>query len=135
VLTGRCLCEGVRFEIAGALTPLGYCHCKQCQRASGSAFSANTTVAKTDLRFVAGAELLREYESSPGRFRAFCSRCGSPVYKRVGEQPDTVRIRLGLLDGDPQLHARVHIWVSAKAPWYEIADSLPQLALGLPPRK
>jgi len=82
-----------------------------------------------------GVGLLREFESSPGRFRSFCSRCGSPVYKRVGEQPDSVRIRLGLLDGDPQLRSRAHIWVSSKAPWYEITDSLPQLPEGLPPRK
>ena len=82
-----------------------------------------------------GVGLLREFESSPGRFRSFCSRCGSPVYKRVGEQPDSVRIRLGLLDGDPQLRSRAHIWVSSKAPRYEITDSLPQLPEGLPPRK
>jgi hypothetical protein len=129
------LCEGVRYEVTGTLAPLGYCHCKQCQRASGSAFAANSTVAKSDLRFVAGEDLLREYESSPGRYRVFCSRCGSPVYKRVTEQPDSVRIRLGLLDGDPELRARVHVFVASKAPWYEITDSLPQLALGLPPRK
>jgi hypothetical protein len=134
MLTGRCLCEGVRYELTGPLAPLGYCHCKQCQRASGSAFAASSTVARSDLRFVAGEELLREFESSPGRFRAFCSRCGSPVYKRVTEQPDSVRIRLGLLDGDPQLRARVHVFVAAKAPWYEITDSLPQLPAGLPPR-
>ena len=135
MLTGRCLCGGVRLEISGELAPLGYCHCKQCQRASGSAFAANSTVARSDLRFALGEELLREYESSPGRFRVFCSRCGSPVYKRVNEQPDTVRIRLGLLDGDPHLRARVHVFVSEKAPWYEITDSLPQLPEGLPPRR
>jgi len=135
VLTGRCLCEGIRYEISGELAPLGYCHCKQCQRASGSAFAANSTVARRDLRFVAGEELLREYESSPGRFRVFCSRCGSPVYKRVSEQPDSVRIRLGTLDGDPKLRARVHVFVASKAPWYEITDSLPQLPEGLPPKR
>ena len=135
MLTGKCLCEGVRFELHGPLAPLGYCHCKQCQRASGSAFAANTTVAKSDFRIVAGESLLREFESSPGRFRAFCSRCGSPVFKRVVDQPDSVRVRLGLVDGDPELRARVHVWASAKAPWYEITDALPQLPEGLPPRK
>jgi hypothetical protein len=75
----------VRFELDGPLSPTGFCHCKQCQRAS--------------------------------------------------DQPDTVRIRLGVVDGDPQLRPRVHVWVSAKAPWYEITDDLPQLPEGLPPRK
>jgi hypothetical protein len=135
VLTGKCLCEGVRYEVTGKLGALGYCHCKQCQRASGSAFAANSAIARKDIRFVAGEDLIREYESSPGRFRAFCSRCGSPVYKRVHEQPESIRIRLGLLDGDPDLRARVHVFVASKAPWYEIADALPQFDLGLPARK
>ncbi len=135
MLTGNCLCGGVRFEIHGPLAPLGYCHCKQCQRASGSAFAANSTVANADLRFVSGKELIAEFESSPGAFRAFCSRCGSPVYKRLASQPDSVRIRLGLVNEDPGLRPRVHVWVGAKAAWYEIADSLPQLREGLPPRK
>jgi LmbE family N-acetylglucosaminyl deacetylase len=51
---GECLCGGVRYEVTGKLAPLGYCHCKQCQRASGSAFSCNTTVAKADFRLVSG---------------------------------------------------------------------------------
>jgi hypothetical protein len=123
----------VRYEVTGVLAPIGFCHCKQCQRANGSAFSCNSSVARSDFRLVSGAELLREFESSPGRFRVFCSRCGSPVYKRVNEQPDTVRIRLGLLDQDPEQRPRAHIWVSAKAPWFEIRDGLPQLPEGLPP--
>jgi hypothetical protein len=135
VLTGNCLCEGVRFEIHGALAPMGYCHCKQCQRASGSAFAANTSVALADWKLLAGKELIREFESSPGAFRAFCSRCGSPVYKRLASQPDSVRVRLGLVNEDPGLRARAHVWVDAKAAWHEITDSLPQLPQGLPPRK
>jgi hypothetical protein len=135
VLTGRCLCGGVRFEVEGPFSELGYCHCKQCQRASGSAFSANTTVARSRLRFVAGEDLLREYESSPDAFRAFCSRCGSPVYKRWQHQQDSLRIRLGLLDGDPGLRARAHFWVDVKPPWYEISDALPQYPEGVPTKR
>lgn len=135
MLTGNCLCGGVRFEIHGPLAPLGYCHCKQCQRASGSAFTANTSIAKADFRLLSGQELIREYESSPAAFRAFCSRCGSPVYKRLASQPDSIRVRLGLVNEDPGLRPRVHVWVSAKAAWYEISDALPQLPEGLPPRK
>jgi hypothetical protein len=132
MLRGKCLCDGVRFEITGKLGPLGYCHCTECRRANGTAFSANADVQRADLWFTSGDALLREFESSPGRFRAFCSRCGSPIYKRTAERPEVMRVRLGLLEDDPQLRARAHIWVSEKAPWYEITDSLPQLPQGLP---
>lgn len=134
MLHGKCLCEGVRYEISGALGPLGYCHCSQCRRASGSAFGANADAAKNEFRFTSGAELIREFESSPDTFRAFCSRCGSPIYKRSNAKPDVIRIRLGSLDEDPGLRARVHVFVGDKAPWYEITDALPQFEKGLPPR-
>ena len=134
MLHGKCLCEGVRYEISGELGPLGYCHCSQCRRASGSAFGANADVAKSDLRFASGVDLVREFESSPGTFRAFCSRCGSPLYKRGVTRPEVMRIRLGLLEDDPKLQARVHVFVADKAPWYEIHDSLPQFEQGMPRR-
>jgi hypothetical protein len=134
VLHGRCLCEGVRFEIEGKLGPLGFCHCSQCRRASGTAFSANADVQRSDFRLTRGAELLREFESSPGCFRAFCGRCGSPVYKRFDAEPERLRVRLGLLEEDPGLRPRAHVFVADKAPWYPITDSLPQFAERVPPK-
>jgi len=134
MLHGKCLCEGVRFEISGRLGPLGYCHCSQCRRASGSAFGANADARRDEFKWLGGEELVREYESSPDTIRAFCSRCGSPLYKRSNAKPDVIRIRLGSLEEDPGVRARVHVYVADKAPWYEITDSLPQFEERLPPR-
>ena len=78
------------------------------------------------LVWVSGRDGIREYESSPGKLRAFCARCGSPIYSRRVADPDTFRIRFGLLDGDPGRRALAHFWVSARAPWFEITDELPQ---------
>ncbi len=125
-LTGRCLCGDVRFELHGKLGPLVYCHCATCRRANGSAFAANAPVRSRYLKWISGRESVREYESSPGKLRAFCPRCGSPVYSRRVDEPDTFRIRLGTLDGDPGRRALAHFWVSEKAPWFEIHDELPQ---------
>ena len=129
-MTGQCLCGGVRFEITGRIGPVVYCHCSRCQKASGSAFAANADVRRTYWRFACGEELLREYESSPGQFRAFCSHCGSPIYRRRADDPDVVRVRLGVLDGDPERRSLAHFWVSSKAPWFEISDGLPQFPAG-----
>ena len=134
MLHGKCLCEGVRYEISGELGPLGYCHCSQCRRASGSAFGANADARRDEFKWLGGEELVREYESSPDTIRAFCSRCGSPLYKRSAAKPDVVRIRLGSLEEDPGLRARVHVYVADKAPWYEITDALPRFEQGLPRR-
>src|SRR5206468_2711485 len=78
-------------------------------------------------RLVAGRDLVTEYESSPGKFRAFCARCGSPILARWAAHPDFVRIRLGTLDDDPGTRPLLHVWVGSKAPWFEITDELPRL--------
>ena len=125
-ITGRCLCAAVRFEIDGRLGPAIYCHCSQCRRASGSAFATNASVRARYLRFTSGRDVIREYESTPGKFRAFCSRCGSPVYSRLASDPESFRIRLGTLDGDPGRRPLWHFWVGSKAVWHAITDALPQ---------
>jgi hypothetical protein len=133
-LTGRCLCGATRFHINGRVGAVGYCHCGQCRRASGTAFASNANVARANIEFLSGLDEVTEYESSPGKFRAFCSRCGSPVYSRSTADPDNLRIRLGLLDQDPGRRALAHLWVSSKAPWFDISDQLPQFPEGPPPR-
>lgn len=131
MLQGRCLCGTVRFEIAGKVGPLAYCHCGMCRRANGSAFGANVPVRARYLTWLAGRDGITEYESSPGKFRAFCARCGSPIYSRLEADPETFRIRVGTVDGDPGRRPAAHFWVSAKAPWYEITDDLPQYPEGV----
>jgi len=127
MLTGHCLCGMVRFEIAGDLGPIAFCHCTECRRASGSAFAANANVVKSEHCFSSGAAAIVEYESSPGKFRAFCGRCGSPIYSRSDAEPQTLRIRLGTLDQDPGGRPRLHVWTSEKAAWFEINDDIPQI--------
>jgi hypothetical protein len=120
----------VRFALHGKLGPAIYCHCESCRRASGAAFAANAPVRLRYVEWLAGREGITEYESTPGKFRAFCGRCGSPVYSRFVSDPEILRIRLGTLDGDPQRRAFAHFWVSDKAPWFEITDGLPQYPEG-----
>src|SRR5262245_21373228 len=126
VLVGRCMCGEVRCEVHGKPGPVAYCHCQTCRRANGTAFAANAPVRARYWKCIAGRDAIREYESSPGKFRAFCSRCGSPVYSRRTDDPETLRMRLGTVDGDPKRRAFAHFWVSEKAPWFEICDDLPQ---------
>ena len=78
------------------------------------------------------------YESSPGYHRGFCRRCGSPIlnkadanFRLVAANPGFLGeygIALGILDDDPVARPERHIFVSSKAPWFEITDNLPQHA-------
>jgi len=123
---GSCLCGDVKYEVTGELGDFGYCHCRSCQKASGSAHAANCPVRRTDFRLTSGAEQLREFESSPGKRRVFCSRCGSPIYAYLASDMATVRIRLGSLDTPFEKQPRAHTFVSERAPWAPIADEVPQ---------
>ena len=131
MLTGRCLCGAVRFEIEGALGPVIYCHCSMCRRAGGSAFAANASVRKDAVRILSGRELLTEYKSSPTSYRQFCSRCGSPLFGGSNDSSIT-RIRLGTLDNAGGARSIAHIWTGSKSEWFQIADSLEQCDKGPP---
>ncbi len=125
MLKGSCLCGGIRYEIDANLESVANCHCSQCRKASGASFTTNASVPTASFRIVAGSELLREWESSPGIRRGFCGRCGSPIVKRNNARPDIARLRLGTLDTDPGVKPSRHIFVGSKAAWMEITDALP----------
>ena len=124
--SGSCLCGGVRFVLHGALGPITLCHCAQCRKAQGGAAVAASPVRAAEFELTAGAELLRAYESSPGKERVFCSRCGSPLYSRRPAEPDFLRLRLGSLDTPVGKPPSAHIFVSSKADWDIICDGVPQ---------
>ena len=123
---GSCLCGGVRFEVAGGIGTLTLCHCSQCRKAQGSAFVAAAPVRSADFRLLSGEELLQAYESSPGKQRVFCRRCGSPVLSRRAADPQWLRIRVGLLDTPVGRRADAHIFYRDRPEWDDRLDELPR---------
>jgi hypothetical protein len=121
--TGSCLCNGVRFEIDGALTDILACHCSQCAKTSGN-FAAMTSCAADDLRLLI-AETLRWYRSSATVSRGFCSRCGGNLFWKT-DGADQVYITAGTLDKPTGLKVAEHIFVASKSDYYAITDGLPQ---------
>ncbi len=116
---GSCLCGHVQYEADEIAGDYVYCHCPNCQKASGSAFSANVSVPIGSFRVTSGEALLHTFESSPGNMRYFCSRCGSPLFAKLDEG-SVVRVRLGSLDSQFEKRCSAHIFTSRKARWYEI---------------
>lgn len=123
---GSCLCGSITYSVDQELSDFGYCHCRSCQKASGSAHGANAGVDRQHVQIRDPQSLIREFESSPGKYRAFCSRCGSPLYAYLSNTPKLIRIRLGSLDTPFDKKPRGHTFVREKAPWHDIADRLPQ---------
>ncbi len=128
MLKGGCLCGRVQFEIDGKPRFMYQCHCGKCRAASGASFVTNVIVDTERFRITAGAESLSAYESSAGKFRHFCSSCGSPIYSQGEKTKHYVAVRSGTLKDDPGLRVAYHAFVGSKAPWIEIHDGLPQFA-------
>jgi len=128
MFTGGCLCGGVRFSVQGELQPIQLCHCAQCRKAQGAPFASNLPVNTDNFELHSGAELLRQFESSPGKERAFCGRCGSPIYSRRTARPGVLRIRAGLFEQPLPVQPAFHQFVADKANWWTIGDDLPRYA-------
>ncbi|HEX4927479.1 MAG TPA: GFA family protein [Burkholderiales bacterium] len=104
------------------------CHCGKCRAASGASAATNIIVDAESFRITAGKEHLAGYESSPQKFRHFCSSCGSPIYSHGQKTPHVVSVRSGTLKEDPGIRVAYHAFVTSKAPWGEICDGQPQFS-------
>jgi len=126
MIKGSCHCSMIQFEITEPLPRIYKCYCITCRKLSGSAFSVVSKVNEERFKLLCGSGYLHEYESKPGKFRYYCKKCCSPIYVKVIDRPGEVRIRLGVLDGNPKAEISGHIWVSEKPAWEVIHDKLPQ---------
>ena len=124
--TGGCLCGAVRYRLDGPLGPVIACHCGQCRKAQGGAFALVAPLRAEHFVLLSGADALRGYASSPGKWRSFCGRCGSPIHSRREAQPQALRLRVGSLDAPYGAAPTAHIHVASKAAWWRIDDALPQ---------
>jgi hypothetical protein len=129
VLEGGCLCGAVRYEAQGLSGSIVHCHCETCRKAHGAAFATTARTPRSGFRWTRGADALRLHESSPGKRRHFCSRCGSHMMAEWESEPEVI-LRLGTLDSDPGSRPVAHIWTEQKASWYELGAELPAIPRG-----
>lgn len=133
-IEGGCLCGAVRYraDVEPAMT--GVCHCRHCQRQSGSSFSILVGVPKGALRFE--GETMVSYtdqgESGLPVLRKFCGRCGSPVLSEVAAMPDLDWIKAGTLDDVSWFKPQVHLWCDNLQPWVTLPPDAVKVARNPP---
>ena len=125
--TGRCACGQVSYAIAGEPIRMVNCHCRDCQRASGSAY-APLLAFERDAVKLSGE--LRYYGVTSERGtqldRGFCPTCGSPVMLRPQARPTALYVLAGSLD-DPSLYKpSAQIWVRSSPPWDHLDPDVPR---------
>jgi ADP-ribosyl-[dinitrogen reductase] hydrolase len=129
-ISGSCLCGAVRYEIDQLASPIGFCHCRTCQKAHSATFAPTARVNPSHFRWLQGREIIKDFVSSPGKIRQFCGQCGSHIVASKEGQEELI-VRVATLDADPNERPAVHIWTSHDVPWL-LAKELPVFPKGLP---
>jgi hypothetical protein len=126
---GGCLCGAVRYHSDIDAVATAVCHCRNCQRQSGSAFSILVAVPAPSLKVEGAVSSFRDTADSGGDVeRQFCGTCGSALISRVGSMPDLAWIKAGTLDDVSTLQPQMHIWCDSAQPWVTLPDDLPRMA-------
>jgi hypothetical protein len=119
VRTGGCLCGAVRFTVRGEPVHVGRCHCGDCRKESGSAFTVYGQWP------VEAFEVSGEIASYEGR--GFCPLCGSRLLDPAAPGDTRVEIRLGSLDEPPfELKPEAEVWVKRRESWLPPVDGAAQ---------
>jgi hypothetical protein len=125
-ILGSCLCGQVKFEIKGNFEAFFLCHCKYCQKDTGSAHAANLVSAKANLSWLAG-EVTTKTFILPGtrHTKTFCKDCGSALPSRVMDGKILV-VPAGSLDSKVDVTPNAHIFYASKAGWDQGLEHVPK---------
>lgn len=125
MVQGSCFCGTVHYQADGPFSSMTSCHCSMCRKHHGAAFATYVSAALARFRWLEGEGALLKYQSSPHWARASCSVCGSTVASTLASHALAL-LPAGPLEGELGVKPQAHIFVGSKAPWYTIADDLPQ---------
>lgn len=121
-LCGGCACGAVRYECTSEPVLSVLCHCRDCQRATGSAFAAELGVLEAQFAFVKGEPRYFAAVGDSGSmvWRGFCADCGSPLVARSSGRPGFLAIQAASLDDPSVFSPAYHVYVSRAQPWDRI---------------
>ena len=127
VQEGGCMCGAIRYEFPrDAVISAHHCHCKDCQRSTGSG-KATILFVPADALTVKGEPKTYTVVGSEGSHvtRGFCGNCGSPVLSYVAEQPSLKFIKAGSLDDSRWVEITSSYWRASAEDWSPVDDLLP----------
>lgn len=120
---GGCACGATRYKLTNTPLIVHACHCRDCQRLSGSAFATNIWIERCFVEANDAPLASMTVPAGSGKpqeiFR--CARCGTALWSKYHAAPgDTVLLRAGTLDHPEAAAPDVHIFTRSKQPWFEL---------------
>jgi hypothetical protein len=119
-LEGGCTCRALRYRLEGPPLIVHGCHCRWCQRETGSAFALNAMIESERVRDLGAAPDIVDTPSASGKGQriARCPRCRVAVWSHyAGAGPFLKFVRVGTLDDPDRLPPDIHIFTASKQPW------------------
>lgn len=132
ISVGGCLCGAVRYEAQPDLSTAYYCHCRDCQIGSGSAFSVSVIAPESSFRVVKWetSTYTKTADSGTDIDRVFCPKCGTPVWWISDNYPGQVILTISGLD-DPEAFTPVReIWTKSIVSWSRIPEGIGKFRKG-----
>ena len=125
MLTGRCSCGAVQYTSTGPMLFSVNCHCRDCQRASGSGGVPVLGVPKAS--FTCSGPLKQSRTrggSGQPAVRNLCSECGCPLFGTPESEPELVTIYVGSLDDPAVFHPQEALFTGQRPPWAKLSVQL-----------
>jgi len=125
--SGQCLCGQIRYTVDVEPAFAGNCHCKDCQRASGSAYIPALIFPESSVKVIGEATYF-ESQADSGNLhrRGFCSTCGSRLFAKFSNLPGMFGIAAGTLDVSACYSPKVDFFAASAAVWDYMDPSLPK---------
>lgn len=130
-LTGGCDCRHVRYRMETRPLFVHCCHCRWCQRETGSAFALNAMIESDRVSLLAGEPEIIDTPTESGRGQkiARCPKCRIAVWSNYSGAGPLVRfIRVGTLDEPDRVPPDIHIFTASKQPWVVLPPGMPAVS-------
>ena len=125
---GVCQCGDITYDIKNSPQTVHACHCKDCQKRSGSAFGISMVVAKDDITVIGElSSFERVADSGYKLVQFFCSHCGNPIYCEVERRPNAIVLFPGTLEDTNWFRLERMIWTCNAQSWYEFPVGMEKL--------
>ncbi len=126
---GGCDCRYVRYRVMTSPLAVNCCHCRWCQRETGSSFAVNAPIEADRVVLLSGGPQVVETpsESGYGQRIARCPKCWVALWSNYAGSGPAVRVvRVGTLDNPHALPPKFHVFTTSKQPWVQIPQDAPQ---------
>ena len=121
---GSCLCGKVKYEVNGQFESFYLCHCRYCQKDTGSAHAANLFSTNLKLNWTSGEKLVQTFNLPDTRHvKSFCSNCGSAL-PSIQNEGKLIVVPAGSLDSPVDIKPKAHLFMANKAKWEEDIETV-----------